>query len=118
MCITLALPAYILGSNQATLYRLPIDTAALHLRLFDLSRSFAVKDVRTLNDISHLLAMIDYQVFAGRHDPYMLACGTAGAEAIRDLGWIDEGSPVWATLDVEGRDRARRLVRNIIRNYQ
>lgn len=118
MCITLALPSYVLGREQAPLYRLPINTEELHGKLFDLSRTFAVSDPRTLDDLAHYSAMIDYQVFSGRHTSYLIACSQAAASAVRDQGWIDEGRPIWATLDTETRERARVLVRNIVYNYQ
>ena len=118
MCITLALPSYVLGREQAPLYRLPINTEELHGKLFDLSRTFAVSDPRTLDDLAHYSAMIDYQVFSGRHTSYLIACSQAAASAVRDQGLIDEGRPIWATLDTETRERARVLVRNIVYNYQ
>lgn len=118
MCISLGLPSYVLGRDQAPLYRLPVNTEELHGTLFDLSRKFAVSDPRTLDDLAHYSALIDYQVFSGRHTSYLIACSQAAATAVRDQGWIDEGRPVWATLDAATRERARLLVRNIVYNYQ
>lgn len=118
MCIALALPSYILGREQAPLYRLPTNTEELHGKLFELSQTFAVSDPRTLDDLAHYSAMIDYQVFSGRHNSYLVACSQAAAAAVRDQGWIDEGRPIWAGLDTDTRERARSLVRNIVYNYQ
>lgn len=118
LCISLALPAYILGRDQAPLYRLPISTEELHGRLFDISRTLAEPDPRTLDDLAHYSAMIDYQVFSGQHGPFLVSCSQAAATAIRDKGWMDEGRPVWAALDLKARERARLLIRNIANNYQ
>lgn len=118
MCLSLALPSYVLGATQAPLYRLPVSTERLHDDLFEVSRQFATSDPQTLDDLAHYCALIEYQVFSGRHNPFLLACSQAAARAVRDLGYIDEGRPVWATLDTTTRERARDIVRRIVSNYQ
>jgi hypothetical protein len=117
LAMSLSLPAHMLGRLQGNLYRLPLDTPSFHPAMFELSRSFAVSDPSTLIDLEHYSAMILYQVYSGRHDHHLEMDCHASVKSARELGWLDEGSPIWQSVDGDKRDAARRIIGTLVSNY-
>lgn len=115
--MSLSLPAHMLGRLQGNLYRLPLDTPSFHPAMFELSRSFAVPDPSTLLDLEHYSAMILYQVYSGRHDNHMANDCYASVKSAQESGWLDEGSPIWQSVDGDKRESARRIIGTLVANY-
>lgn len=118
LAMSLSLPAHMLGRLQGNLYRLPLETTAFHPAMFELSQSFTVPNPSTLLDFEHYSAMILYQVYSGRHDNRLQVDCEASVRSARDSGWLDEGHPVWKTVDGKERESARRIIGTLVSNYR
>lgn len=111
LCMTLAMSCLFLGPYQTPLYRVPIDAAELHPKLFATAQTF-LSGGQDLEELELLQALSTYSVFAGRIEMVPSIMESAMMIAISG-GWLDENSEAWRDLTGEDRNRARLVLTDI-----
>ena len=113
LCISLALPIFVLRHQPSPLYPLPPLSAATEAALFRLAQGLVGDTVRDLDDINATCDFCTYLIYtqAINHLPaYIARCEALAVER----GYLDEGHPSWDGLASDDREWRRQVAFQLI----